>query len=128
MWNLNDTSVDYECRWTKLLQRMNNTCIFKLMYAFISTSKRDLSQPKEQYTDQHPGRQNEIGRAYTILLTMMTMTANLSYIITVRVYAFLFIKRYFVVTLHSHIFLMNLHCGNSSSYKNQHKLSYLIFI
>jgi len=33
---------------------------------------------------------------------------------------------YFLISFHSHFFLINSHCGDNSSYENQHQLYFLI--
>jgi len=49
--NLNEITVDYICKWTQHLSRMNDTQISNLVYEYTLTRRTHVSQPVERWRD-----------------------------------------------------------------------------
>jgi hypothetical protein len=68
--NLNYIIVDYICKQTQHLLRMNDTQISKLEHEYTPTSRRNISQQNTGWRNQHPWRSKKPGKAYTLSLKM----------------------------------------------------------
>jgi len=67
--NLNNIIVDYICKQTQQLLRMNDTQISKAEHVYTLPTRRNKSQQNKGWRNQHQWRLKKPGNAYTLSLT-----------------------------------------------------------
>jgi len=58
---------------TRHLLGMDSTCIPKLVYEYITSSRRNIGRPRKGWRDQLRRKQNKPGMASTLLLLLLLM-------------------------------------------------------
>lgn len=68
MYNLNVIIVDYRCKQTQNLLRINYKRMPELVYEYLPTGRRNADRPKKRRTAQDLQRLNKRRMDYSLLL------------------------------------------------------------